>query len=97
MGGQAREPCPYQVLRASSHFSTGHKKKIAFFAVSEFKSMNDKAVVQGYARICLHTIIAVTKTNFNTRDFHSVSSMVQCSMRRSVISADDFSPAKTSH
>jgi hypothetical protein len=43
------------------------------------------------------TIIAVTKTNLDTGDFHSVSSIVQCSMRRSVISAGDFSPAETSH
>jgi hypothetical protein len=70
-------------------FSSRHKKKIAFFAVGESKSMNDKAVVQGYARICLDPVI-VAKTNFDTREFHSVSSMVQCSMRRSVITAGDF-------
>jgi hypothetical protein len=38
--------------------------------------VNDKAVIQGYARICLHTIIAVTKTNFDTRDLHSVTGVV---------------------
>ena len=37
--------------------------------------MNDKAVVQGYARICLHKSIAVAKTNFDARDFHRASSI----------------------
>jgi hypothetical protein len=38
--------------------------------------MNDKAVVQGYARIRLHTIIAVTETDFNPCDLHSVTDVV---------------------
>jgi hypothetical protein len=68
--------------------------------VGESKAVNDKAVVQRYARVCLHTIIAVTKTDFDTRDLHGVSSIVQRSIRRSVITAvitaGDFSPAKSS-
>ena len=68
-------------------FSTRHKKKIALFNVGESKSMNDKAVVQGYARICLHTIIAVTKTNLHFRDLHSDSSTVLKSMHAWAITA----------
>jgi hypothetical protein len=30
-----------------SPLSSGHKKKIAFFAVGESKAVNDKAVIQG--------------------------------------------------
>jgi len=50
--------------------------------------MNDKAVVQGYARICLHTIIiAVTKPNLHFRDLHSDSSTVLKSMHAWAITA----------
>ena len=75
-------------------FFTRHKKKIALFTVREPKAVDDKAVIQGYARVRLYTIIAVTKTNLDAPDFDSVSSIVQCSTRRSVINAGDFSPAK---